>query len=77
MIERAIELWSNRDDVVLSPFAGIGSEGYVAVKMGRKFIGVELKESYYKQAALNLKSAEEFQSDLLSQVGEKVIQEVV
>ena len=54
VIERGIELWSNPNDVVLSPFAGIGSEGYVAVKAGRRFVGVELKESYFKQAALNL-----------------------
>lgn len=57
VIERGIELWSNPGDVVLSPFAGIGSEGYVAVKNGRRFIGVELKESYYKQACLNLAAA--------------------
>jgi DNA modification methylase len=43
---------------VLSPFAGIGSEGYVAIEMGRRFIGVELKESYYRQAIDNLRSAE-------------------
>ena len=58
VIERGIELWTNPGDVVLSPFAGIGSEGYTAVKMGRRFIGVELKESYYKQACLNLTRAE-------------------
>lgn len=49
-IERCLELWSNHGDVVLSPFAGIGSEGYQAIKSGRKFIGIELKESYYRQA---------------------------
>lgn len=65
VIERALTLWSNPGDVVLSPFAGIGSEGYVALKMGRKFIGIELKPSYYKQACLNLKSAERFQKELL------------
>lgn len=58
VIERAISLWSNPGDLVFSPFAGIGSEGYVAVKMNRKFLGVELKESYFNQAKLNLKSAE-------------------
>jgi DNA modification methylase len=41
---------------VLSPFAGIGSEGYVAVDMGRRFIGVELKDSYFRQAVSNLLS---------------------
>ncbi len=54
VIERCIELWSNPNDVILSPFAGIGSEGYEAVKLGRKFIGIELKESYYKLACKNL-----------------------
>ena len=41
-------------DVVLSPFAGIGSEGYVALEKGRRFVGTELKQSYYEQAARNL-----------------------
>lgn len=59
VIERGIELWTNPMDTVLSPFAGIGSEGYVAVKMGRRFVGIELKESYYGQAMMNLRSAEE------------------
>ena len=58
VIERGIELWTNPGDVVLSPFAGIGSEGYQAVKMGRRFVGIELKESYYRQARLNLMAAE-------------------
>lgn len=56
VIERALMLWTNPGDTVLSPFAGIGSEGYQALKMARKFIGVELKESYYKQAVKNLQS---------------------
>jgi len=45
-------------NLVLSPFAGIGSEGYQSLLMDRKFIGIELKESYYKQAVKNLKSIE-------------------
>lgn len=57
VIERCIELWSAPGDVVLSPFAGIGSEGYVAIKRGRRFIGVELKPSYYAVAVKNLKAA--------------------
>ena len=57
VIERGTQLWSNPGDTILSPFMGIGSEGHVALKTGRKFIGIELKESYYKQAVLNLKSA--------------------
>lgn len=57
VIRRGIDLWTNPGDVVLSPFAGIGSEGYVALEMGRRFVGVELKSSYYRQAALNLEAA--------------------
>lgn len=53
---RAIQFWSNTGDIVLSPFAGIGSEGYQSVKLGRKSIGIELKESYFKQAVKNMKS---------------------
>lgn len=58
VIERCIQLWSNKGDTVYSPFMGIGSEGYCAIKMGRKFIGCELKESYYRQAVKNLENAE-------------------
>lgn len=57
VIQRGIELWTNPDDVVLSPFAGIGSEGYVALQLGRKFVGAELKRSYWQQACANLKQA--------------------
>ncbi len=56
VIRRGVDLWSNPGDVILSPFAGIGSEGYVAIEMGRKFIGAELKASYYQQAVRNLQS---------------------
>lgn len=59
VISRAVELWSNEGDTVLSPFAGIGSEGYESLKMGRRFVGVELKPSYYQQAVKNLQSAVE------------------
>lgn len=55
---RAMMLWSNPGDVVLSPFMGIGSEGYVALKQRRKFIGVELKETYWRQACRHLGAAE-------------------
>ena len=58
VIRRAMELWSRPGDVVLSPFTGIGSEGYVALEKGRRFIGVELKRSYYEQAARNLMSVD-------------------
>lgn len=58
LIDRAIRLWSNPGDVVLSPFMGIGSEGYTAIKAGRKFVGCELKESYWRQAVKNISDAE-------------------
>lgn len=57
VIRRGIELWTNPGDVVLSPFAGIGSEGYVSIEMARRFVGVELKASYYQQAIANLAAA--------------------
>lgn len=56
VISRALKLWTNPGDTVLSPFAGIGSEGYEALRMGRRFIGAELKRSYYDQAVKNLSS---------------------
>ena len=59
VIERAIKLWSNPGDLVLSPFGGIGSEGYVAIKDGREFIGIELKKSYFDLACKNLNAAVE------------------
>lgn len=58
LIERAVRLWSNRGELVLSPFAGIGSEGYVSVQHGRRFVGVELKASYWATATKNLAAAE-------------------
>ncbi len=56
-IERCLELWTNEGDTVLSPFAGIGSEGYCSLQMGRKFIGTELKKSYFDVACRNLADA--------------------
>lgn len=58
VIDRLVYLYSNPDEVVLTPFMGVGSEVYSPVSMGRKAIGIELKDSYYKQAVLNLKQAE-------------------
>lgn len=58
VIERCVELWSNPGDIVLDPFDGIGSTGYQALLMGRKHVGVELKESYYKLACENLDKAD-------------------
>jgi hypothetical protein len=60
VIERAVELWTNPGDIVFSPFAGIGSEGYVSLKMGRRFMGIELKESYWKQAIKNCEKMVDF-----------------
>jgi DNA modification methylase len=57
VIERAVKLWSAPGDTVFSPFAGIGSEGYVSIGLDRRFIGIELKESYYRQAVKNLAGA--------------------
>ena len=57
-IERCVRLWSNAGETLLSPFAGIGSEGYEAVLRGRKFIGVELKPEYWRVAVKNLRQAE-------------------
>lgn len=57
VIQRCVELWTNPGDIVLDPFAGIGSVPYVAVTMGRRGIGIELKDSYYKQAKNNLEIA--------------------
>ncbi|BDU72358.1 DNA-methyltransferase [Mesoterricola silvestris] len=61
VIQRGLELWSNPGDTVLSPFMGIGSEGFQSVRMGRRFIGAELKASYWGQACRNLRSAENAQ----------------
>lgn len=57
-IERCVRLWSNRGETVLSPFAGIGSEGVVSVLQGRRFVGCELKPAYWRIAARNLADAE-------------------
>ena len=58
VIDRLVELYSNPNEIVLTPFMGVGSEVYSAVKKGRKAIGIELKDSYFKQAILNLKDLE-------------------
>jgi hypothetical protein len=58
VIHRCLQLWSKEGDTVLSPFLGVGSEGFEAIKMKRKFIGVELKESYFAEAVKNLRRAE-------------------
>jgi len=57
VLDRLVDLYSNPDEIVLSPFMGVGSDVFSPVSMGRKAIGVELKDSYYKQAILNLQDA--------------------
>lgn len=65
VLQRGIELWSAPGETVLTPFLGIGSEAYMAVKMGRKAVGIELKESYFKQAVANVESvATDYQQSL-------------
>lgn len=64
VIERAVDLWSKPGDLVLSPFMGIGSEGYVSVRKGRRFVGIELKPSYWEVAVRNLEAAEQEASAL-------------
>ena len=66
VIERGVMLWTNPGDIVLSPFMGIGSEGYVSLEMGRRFIGVELKASYFQQAVANLAAATAKTADLFA-----------
>lgn len=66
VIERCLQLWSNPGDVVWSPFTGIGSEGYVSLKLGRNFIGSELKTSYFNLASRNLKDARKTQYDMFA-----------
>ena len=66
VIRRAVRLWTNEGDMVLSPFAGIGSEGYVSLEESRRFVGVELKGSYYRQACRNLEAAVSSRHDLFS-----------
>lgn len=62
VIERCIQLWSNPGDLVLSPFTGIGSEGFEALRLGRRFLGMELKPSYWRVAARNLRQAAALQT---------------
>lgn len=66
VIERCIHLWTNPGDMVFSPFTGIGSEGYCAVKMGRRFVGTELKPSYWDLACQNIEDALKEQKGLFA-----------
>lgn len=71
VIERALVLWSNPGNVVLSPFMGIGSEGYCALKAGRRFIGTELKDTYWKQACRALADVESNAPSFFDILGEQ------
>lgn len=64
VIERAIDLWTNPGDIVFTPFLGIGSEAYQALKMKRRAVGIELKESYYNQAVKNCQSVIEEENQI-------------
>ena len=64
LIERCVRLWSNPGELVLSPFAGIGSELYVATRLGRRAVGIELKPSYWRTAAANLRSLDAARAQL-------------
>ena len=66
VIERCIHLWTSPNDLVFSPFTGIGSEGYMAIKMGRQFVGAELKPQYWKLACQNIEEARQSQLGLFS-----------
>ena len=66
VIERCIHLWTNPGDLVFSPFTGIGSEGYTAIKMGRRFVGTELKPQYWELACQNIEDARMEQQGLFS-----------
>lgn len=72
VIERGIRLWSNPGDTVYSPFAGIGSELYVALKLGRRAVGAELKRSYFRQAVANCRAVE---ADRMNALFDDLIQE--
>ncbi len=66
IIDRGVQMYSNEDETVFSPFMGIGSEGYVSLRAGRRFIGTELKDSYFRQAVKYLTEAEATAGDLLT-----------
>ena len=66
IIERVVVLWSNKNEKVLTPFMGVGSEVYTAVKLGRKGIGIELKPSYYRQSVKNIELADKIQEGLFA-----------
>jgi len=72
VIDRLVEMYSNKGEVVLTPFMGVGSEVYSPVSLGRKAIGIELKDSYFKQAKINLELADKRFQDELKQMEIKI-----
>jgi len=66
-------LWTNPGDVVLDPFSGIGSTGYVALRAGRRFVGIELKRTYYEQACRNLANVENAGNQVLLDFADSVV----
>lgn len=76
VIQRCIELWTNPNDIVLDPFGGIGSTPYVALKLGRRGIASELKDSYFEQLKKNVESVAAEEPEVFP-VGEKSIEDVV
>lgn len=75
VIQRCIELWSNPNDIVFDPFGGIGSTPYVAIKMGRRGISSELKDSYFEQMKKNVENAASEKPNIFP-VGEKSIEDL-
>jgi DNA modification methylase len=63
VIDRCVELWSNPREIVLTPYMGVGSEVFSPVRLNRRAIGIELKESYYKQAIKNLAGIDKYKSE--------------
>lgn len=68
VIRRGVMLWTNPNDIVLTPFGGIGSEPYVAVEMGRRAVAIELKDSYFRQMVLNVEAATKKTQGLFAEV---------
>jgi len=73
VIERCIRLWSNKGEVIASPFSGVGSEGYMAIKLERKALLCELKKEYWEQGLKNLEKAEKSKIDLFTVNSEAVV----
>jgi hypothetical protein len=75
VIERALIMWSNPDDIVLSPFMGIGSEGVSSLKLERRFVGIELKEGYSGYSKRSLAGIKQLIEDIIKNCAEKIANE--